>query len=401
VREGFINPSLFNINMRSSNTFSKINTRDGFNIETKRSSNTMSVMRASRASQASRKSGMLQTKFSYFTKLDESKISSDSAQSLTEYYRYEIQKSTETKQYKQALDFCKKYKEILTSNSDHSRLQHAFKLQGNIYMKMNDVKNALFSYRNLKGIAEYNGDYLEKIVAYQKIGHCYKLLKQYKLALVNFKKMLQLSWDINSLKYEFLAYDSIGLQYFYLGDIERARYYHERMWRGIAEDDKSAVRKISQQKLKLKRKNRLQDIYPVLRKSKPRKSILASVQMSKEVGQFANYISEDEEECDIPSPKGISSISDVKLLPHYRPKHSEVFKSELSTRKSASSLRLKKKTEPQRSSSVMRTTHIKTKVKESAKPFILLSHLSPNESLKNYFYVDQIQGMKSRTPLIN
>lgn len=378
-----------------------MHTRDGLHNDTKRSSNTTSVRQASRVSQASRKSGMLQTKFTKIAKLDESKISFDSAQSILDYYRYEIQKSIEAKQYKQALDFCKKYKEVLNANSDSSRLQHAFKLQGNIYMKMNDVRNALLSFRNLKGIAEYNGDYVEKIVAYQKIGHCYKLLKQYKLALVNYKKMLQLSWDIKSLKYEFLAYDSIGLQYFYLGDIERARYYHERMWRGIAEDDKSAVRKISEQKLKIKRKNRLQEIYPVLKKTKPRKSIIASTQMAREIGQYANYISEDEEESDLPSPKGISSISDVKLLPHYRPKHGEVFKSELSTRKSASNLRPRKKTEPQRSSSVMKTTNIQTKVKECAKPFILLSHLSPIESLKNYFYVDQMQGMKTRTTLIS
>lgn len=390
--------------MRSSYTFSKFNIRDSSNQDTKPSSNSTSIRRqtAPRGSRISTKSAGRHSKISNFATLDDSKLSSDSAQSLIEYYRYEMKKSLKDKQYKQALEHCKKYKELLLSSSDHMGLQSAFKTQGNIYLHLNDLKNALISYRYLKGISEYSCDYVDKIVAYQKIGHCYKLLKQYKLALIHYKKMLQLSWDIRSMKYEYLAYDLIGLQYYYLGDIERARYYHERMWKGISEDEKSPVRKISQQNLKLKRKLRLQDQHPKLtiqnRSSMSR--LTTSSEVAREMGQYARFISEDEDESDLPSPRSISSISDVRLLPYYKPKHSEVFKSELSGRKSTSNIKQRTRTEPKRSSSVLRTSLSKFNVKEEAKPFILLSHLSPLESFKNYYYVDQMQTIKSKETLL-
>lgn len=383
--------------MSSSNTFSKLNIREKTSNETNRSSKATSLRRSSisRGSQNSANTIGLQTKISNLAKV-ESNLSSDSTQSLIDYYRYEIKKSLEIKQYKQALEYCKKYKELILASSDHSGLQNAFKIQGNIYLHLEDLKNALISYRNLKGIAEYNCDYLDKILAYQKIGNCYKLLKHYKLALTNYKKMLQLSWDIKSMKYELLAYDFIGMQYYYLGDIERARYYHERMWRGISEDVKSPVRKISQQNLKLKRKSRLQEIYPQLNKqNRSSMSRLAtSSHIAREMGQYASYISGDEDESDLPSPRGISSISDVRLLPHYKPKHSEVFKAD-TARKSASNIK-QRKIEPKRSSSVLRNSLSKSKQREEARPFILLSHLSPIECFKNYYYVDQMQTLKTK-----
>ena len=41
--------------------------------------------------------------------------------------------------------------------------------------------------------------------------------------------------DLNDKQSELMAYDSIGMQCFYLGDLERARYYHDRMIRGKIE----------------------------------------------------------------------------------------------------------------------------------------------------------------------
>lgn len=41
------------------------------------------------------------------------------------------------------------------------------------------------------------------------------------------------------------AYDSLAINYFYLGDLERAKYYNERMTRGKFEAKFSIVRKMS------------------------------------------------------------------------------------------------------------------------------------------------------------
>ena len=40
------------------------------------------------------------------------------------------------------------------------------------------------------------------------------------------------------------AYDKIAINYFYLCDLEKAKYYQERMMRGQFEGKKSKLRKI-------------------------------------------------------------------------------------------------------------------------------------------------------------
>ncbi len=64
-------------------------------------------------------------------------------------------------------------------------------------------------------------------------------------ALHSFKKQLQLAWATGDRKAELLAYDNIGLSYYYLGDCKRAEYYHDRMVGGKLESPDSATKKSS------------------------------------------------------------------------------------------------------------------------------------------------------------
>ena len=41
------------------------------------------------------------------------------------------------------------------------------------------------------------------------------------------------------------AFDNLAIQYFYVGDLDRSRYYNDRMLRGKSEAKFSVVRKIS------------------------------------------------------------------------------------------------------------------------------------------------------------
>lgn len=50
------------------------------------------------------------------------------------------------------------------------------------------------------------------------------------------------------------AYDNIGIQYYYLRDLEKAKYYHERMWKGKCESNQSKIRQIYESNAKLKKK---------------------------------------------------------------------------------------------------------------------------------------------------
>jgi len=50
-----------------------------------------------------------------------------------------------------------------------------------------------------------------------------------------------------------LAYDSLGIEYYYMGEIEKSRYYHERMIRGKMENSTSIAKKVTTNLLKSRR----------------------------------------------------------------------------------------------------------------------------------------------------
>eukprot|EP00826_Nyctotherus_ovalis_P009407 TRINITY_DN12483_c0_g5_i1.p1 TRINITY_DN12483_c0_g5~~TRINITY_DN12483_c0_g5_i1.p1 ORF type:complete len:224 (-),score=65.19 TRINITY_DN12483_c0_g5_i1:533-1204(-) len=86
------------------------------------------------------------------------------------------------------------------------------------------------------------------MLLYKKLGCTCKELQQHRTALLYFKKQLQLAWycfqgDSRSEEdavNELDAYDSIGMQYYYLKNIDKARYYHNRMMNNELERNSSA-----------------------------------------------------------------------------------------------------------------------------------------------------------------
>lgn len=76
------------------------------------------------------------------------------------------------------------------------------------------------------------------------MGECYNTLKDFKMALKCHKKQLEISWQCNDVKEELRSYEQIGKQYFYLGDMKKAKYYSERATRGLVETDDSNIKLI-------------------------------------------------------------------------------------------------------------------------------------------------------------
>jgi hypothetical protein len=56
--------------------------------------------------------------------------------------------------------------------------------------------------------------------------------------------MLKLSWVINDRNYELLAYDMIAVVLYYMRDIKRAMFFHEKFVKGEYEDIISNVRNL-------------------------------------------------------------------------------------------------------------------------------------------------------------
>ena len=60
--------------------------------------------------------------------------------------------------------------------------------------------------------------------------------------------MLTYCLALNNKKQELIAYDLIGFQYFYLGQLEKAHFFHCKMNQGDLESSESYVRKLGKQK---------------------------------------------------------------------------------------------------------------------------------------------------------
>ena len=126
------------------------------------------------------------------------------------------------------------------------------KLQGKIMLKFSDIFKALGVFKTLKSFADHRKDYFAKMIAYKYLGRTFQHVGNHHMAVFYYIKLLQMSWVCNQERYELLAYDLIGLQYYYLGDLERAKQFHNKMAEGRIEGQNSDLRKSGINKILLK-----------------------------------------------------------------------------------------------------------------------------------------------------
>lgn len=183
-------------------------------------------------------------------------------------------------------------KEIVTKSQESKNLAFTLKillLHAKLAYQSQNVFKAIILYRNCKKTA--SSVKLYKIIGscFKGLGFCFQFLKQYSLSLIYFTKFLQCSWHLKDQNKELLAYDLIGLQYYYLGEIEKSRYYHLKMVSGEVEPENSTLLKLGVARfLNKKPKN----------KDKNKKSTF-----EKHMSQFTdNYFSSSDEEFELPNP---------------------------------------------------------------------------------------------------
>ena len=68
--------------------------------------------------------------------------------------------------------------------------------------------------------------------------------------------MLQLAWNEGDEGMELAAYECISIDYFYLGELQKAQYYHERAMQGKVEEKDSIVKKVTINFLRSRREHR-------------------------------------------------------------------------------------------------------------------------------------------------
>lgn len=63
------------------------------------------------------------------------------------------------------------------------------------------------------------------MTAYNMLGNCYQFIREYENAIKCFKKQLEMAWSKEDYPNEMFAYDKIAINYFYLSDLEKSKYY--------------------------------------------------------------------------------------------------------------------------------------------------------------------------------
>ena len=64
-----------------------------------------------------------------------------------------------------------------------------------------------------------------------------------------------IAWEEQNKETELELYDCIGLSYYYINDMEKASYYHQKAIKGKLETNESVIKKVSLKELKIKRDN--------------------------------------------------------------------------------------------------------------------------------------------------
>lgn len=87
---------------------------------------------------------------------------------------------------------------------------------------------------------------------FKGMGETLILYKKFALAKTYVIKYMQMSWFLNQFKHESKSYDLLGIIFYYLGNIDRANFYHDKMVRGIRESRNSELKKLCNQILSVR-----------------------------------------------------------------------------------------------------------------------------------------------------
>ena len=124
------------------------------------------------------------------------------------------------------------------------------KIVAKYFMACAELPKALVYFKLFKGTAGMNRSLVNQARGCKYLGLCAQLRQDYQKALSYFIKMLQHSMLCHSESLEMKAYDLIGMQYYYLGDLQKAAYFHSKMSKGTFEAEDSNLRRLIEARVK-------------------------------------------------------------------------------------------------------------------------------------------------------
>jgi len=155
--------------------------------------------------------------------------------------------------YRKNKEVLEKYLALIVQHAQKSKNielhLEALKIQGKILLLYSDLHKAINIFKTVKHMADANRSFTNKLKSYKYLGRCFQAVHNHPMAIFYYVKLLQTAWLCNSTRYELLAYDLMGVQYYYMGDLEKAKYYHQSMMAGEVEPKHSELRKLGIDKI--------------------------------------------------------------------------------------------------------------------------------------------------------
>lgn len=102
---------------------------------------------------------------------------------------------------------------------NHKMLLQCIELKGKILRDLGDYQRSITALKKGRLYCNIGKHFTKKLFLYKIIIETYIQMREYTNAMIFSKKMLRLSWVINNEDYEIIAYDKIGLIYYYEGDL--------------------------------------------------------------------------------------------------------------------------------------------------------------------------------------
>ena len=119
------------------------------------------------------------------------------------------------------------------------------KTEGDIMIELDDYDKAIKAYKALRNYCRVWGLLEQEMWMAEQIGVSYRELRYHELAVDYFKCQLSLAWELNDLKAEMRSYENLSMEYYYIGNIDKAKLYHNRVFRGYLEHPDSTAKHAS------------------------------------------------------------------------------------------------------------------------------------------------------------
>lgn len=113
-----------------------------------------------------------------------------------------------------------------------------------------DFANAFFVYNLLRVMSAVQNNTAMRIMTFLKMAECATLSRDYLSSNRFYKKALQYIWLTKNEELEVLVYDKLGQNFFQIGNMEKASYYHQRSVNSLKESPQSSIKISSEQSTK-------------------------------------------------------------------------------------------------------------------------------------------------------